>query len=147
MIFGFMARGASDGCALLLAAGNLRGISAGKRRRADLLKELAPRAFRFCAGNAAQADSPRFDQLLGELRATPEWAFVEREVEIRVALPHAEQYQHIQSQREEKGPEENAHRKGEHPARDGLLNFVEAAAAHRTRKTYTHPSGPATAEM
>lgn len=32
----------------------------------------------------ARADAPAFDQLLTELRATPEWAFVEREVEIRV---------------------------------------------------------------
>jgi hypothetical protein len=32
----------------------------------------------------AKADSSAFDRLLAELRATPEWTFVEREVEIRV---------------------------------------------------------------
>jgi hypothetical protein len=32
----------------------------------------------------ARADAPAFDELLTELRASPEWAFVEREVEIRV---------------------------------------------------------------
>ncbi|MCI0746678.1 MAG: chlorite dismutase family protein [Verrucomicrobia subdivision 3 bacterium] len=32
----------------------------------------------------ARADSAAFDRLLIELRATPEWAFVEREVEIRL---------------------------------------------------------------
>jgi chlorite dismutase len=30
-------------------------------------------------------DESRFDDLLGALRATPEWEFVEREVEVRVA--------------------------------------------------------------
>lgn len=32
----------------------------------------------------APADSPAFDALLGELRATQEWQFVEREVDIRL---------------------------------------------------------------
>jgi hypothetical protein len=32
----------------------------------------------------ASADSSAFDRLLAELRATPEWTFVEREVEIRL---------------------------------------------------------------
>jgi hypothetical protein len=32
----------------------------------------------------AKADTAAFDQLLVELRATPEWAFVDREVEIRL---------------------------------------------------------------
>lgn len=32
----------------------------------------------------AKADSAAFDRMLVELRATPEWAFVEREVEIRL---------------------------------------------------------------
>jgi len=32
----------------------------------------------------APADEGRFDELLGKLRASPEWAFVEREVELRL---------------------------------------------------------------
>jgi len=32
----------------------------------------------------APADEPRFDELLAELRASPEWRFVEHEVEIRL---------------------------------------------------------------
>ena len=32
----------------------------------------------------APADEPAFDDLLGALRRTPEWAFVEREVEVRL---------------------------------------------------------------
>jgi len=33
----------------------------------------------------APADAPRFEELVGRLRATEEWTYVEREVDIRVA--------------------------------------------------------------
>ena len=48
------------------------------------MSRRAPRSIFLTWFEFAPADEGRFDELLARLRASPEWAFVEREVELRL---------------------------------------------------------------
>jgi chlorite dismutase len=58
----------------------------GVARRLHHCRDLAePEAFDFVTlFDYAETDAPVFDQMLAQLRATEEWTFVEREVDIRL---------------------------------------------------------------